>query len=604
MGNKRGYIYFLMCFILTFVLFGKLNFVQAANYDDKGTKLNVDNNKSWVIKFNKELDSSTVDNSKFVVTDESGQEIAVKATLGTDEKSVTVSPENQYSEGKTYSLFIKDGIKAKNKSSLVKTAKMQFTVKNSSTNDSNKNYTVCIDPGHGGSDTGNVGQSGVKEKDVDLAVALKLGKILQDNGINVVYTRKSDNVEWNKDTDLKSRFDVSNNSKADFFISIHCNAYPEKESINGVETYYSESDNIGKQLSQAVQDELVSNTGLVDRKIKVGLPQHEILRGTVASPILVELGFITNPVESTILGTEDFQSKSASSIANGVLKSLKLVDKSTSNTISSVPDLSQSVVQGTVGTLPETVTAIMSDGSSKKVSVIWQDKSVNTSELGTYSYKGTVGGYSKEVTLTLFVVDKENTPPAPTPDNSDIVCIDPGHGLGRDTGATGIDGLQEDDVTLSVGLKVGKILEDHGVKVVYTRTEDMRSTPMEVTDSLQKRCDIANAAGAKYFVAIHANSFDSAAALGTETLYNTGNAESERLAKAIQNSIVQEVGTYDRGLKDGNWLYVVKNTNMTAVLTELGFLTNPDDAAKMRDESYKQKYAQAIADGILQCLGK
>jgi N-acetylmuramoyl-L-alanine amidase len=132
----------------------------------------------------------------------------------------------------------------------------------------------------------------------------------------------------------------------------------------------------------------------------------------------------------------------------------------------------------------------------------------------------------------------------------------------------------------------------------------MRSTPMEVTDSLQKRCDIANDANAKYFISIHANSFDSAAALGTETLYNTGNAESERLATAIQNSIVQEVGTYNRGLKDGNWLYVVKNTKMTAVLTELGFLTNPDDAAKMRDESYRQRYAQAIADGILQCLGK
>ena len=604
MGNKRGYIYFLMCFLLTFVLFSRLSFVQAATYDDKGTKLNVDNNKSWVIKFNKELDSSTVDESKFVVTDESGQQIEVKATLGTDEKSVVVSPKNEYSYGKTYNLFIKDGIKSKSKSSLAQTAKMQFTVKSNSNNDANKAYTVCIDPGHGGSDTGSVGQTGVKEKDVDLAVALKLGKILQDNGVNVVYTRKSDTVEWNKDTDLKSRFDVSNNSKADFFVSIHCNVYPEKPSANGIEIYYLESDNIGKELSQAVQDELVSNTGLADRKIKAGLPQHEILRGTAASPILVELGFITNPVESTILGNEEFQNKSASSIANGVLKSLKLVDKSTSNTISSVPELSQTVVQGTSDTLPQTVTAAMSDGTSKRVSVIWDDKSVNTNELGTYSYKGTIAGYSKEVTLTLFVVDKETPPTPPVSDNSDVICIDPGHGLGKDTGATGIDGLQEDDVTLSVGLKVGKILEDHGVKVVYTRTEDMRSTPMEVTDSLQKRCDIANNAGAKYFVCIHANSFDVSTAAGTETLYNIGNSESQKLATAIQNSIIQEVGTYDRGLKDGNWLYVVKHTNMTAVLTELGFLTNPDDAQKLKDETYRQKYAQAIADGILQCLGK
>jgi N-acetylmuramoyl-L-alanine amidase len=601
LNNKRSYIYFLSCFLLIVAFCGKVNLVQAANYDDKGIKLDVDNNKSWVVKFNKELDNSTIDDSKFVVTDQDGQQMPVEVKLGEDEKSVVVSPKNEYNYGKTYNLFIKDGIKSKSKNGLIKTAKMQFTVKNNSSNDFNKDYTVCIDPGHGGTDTGNVGQAGVKEKDIDLSVALKVGKILEDSGVKVVYTRKTDSISWSKDNDLKSRFDVSNNAKSDFFVSIHCNAYPDNLATNGIETYYSESDSIGQKLAKSVQSGIVSNTNLVDRGIKVGLPQHEILRGTNATAIMVELGFLTNLQEEKIIGSEDFQNKSSAAIANGILSSLKLVDKNNNVTISSISDLSMSAAQGTTFTLPLTVTANMSDGTSKEVSIIWKDKAVSTTELGSYCYKGNVAGYSKDITLTLAVVDKVDIPQSTT---SEAVCIDPGHGLGSDTGATGIEGLQEDDVTLAVGLKVGKILENNGVKVVYTRTEDMRSTPMSVVDSLQKRCDISNNANAKYFVCIHANSFDSSAALGTETLYNTGNQESEKLATAIQNSIVEEVGTYDRGLKDGNWLYVVNHTNATSVLTELGFLTNPSDAEKLKDDSYQQKYAQAIADGILQCLGK
>lgn len=597
MNHKKSCIFFLFSFLLVLTFFGKFSFVQAAAYDDKGIKLDIDTNKSWIVKFNKELDNNTIDDSKFTVTDEKGQPVGVSVKLGTDKKSVIVSPKDQYSSGKTYSLFIKDGIKSTNKSSLTTPTKMQFTVKNSSVNDFNKAYTVCIDAGHSSIDIGNIGQTGIKEKDVDLAVALKVGKILQDNGVNVVYTRKTDSVSWDKDNDLKSRFDIANNGKSDFFVSIHCNAYPDNSSTNGIETYYSDSDTISQKLSQAVQGELANNTGRVNRGAKAGLAQHEILRGTAASAILVELGFITNPEESAILGTEDFQNKSASSIANGIIKSLKLVDKSKNITISSISDLSTNILQGSTYTLPLNVTANMSDGSSKKVSVIWNNKTVNTSEIGSYTYSGTVAGYSNPISLVLAVVAK---------DDSDVVCIDPGHGIGSDTGATGIDDLQEDDVTLSVGLKAGKVLEDHGVKVVYTRTEDMRSTPMSVTDSLQKRCDISNSANAKYFVAIHCNSADATSANGTETWDNPGNEESKNLATNIQSSIVEEVGMYDRGLKDGygRGLYVIKNTNAPAVLIELGFLSNASDAQKLRDDSYRQKYAQAIADGILKSLGK
>ena len=595
--SKKRYAVFISMVLLIFSFLIKTNVVHADGvYDDKGTKTNIELDKSWTIRFNQKLDKNTIDSSLIVVTDESGQQIPVDLKLGSDESSIIVSPKGQYTYGKNYDLVIKDGIKGINKSNLAKPAKMNFSTKSSTANNDQK-LTVCIDAGHGGNDSGNVSVSGIKEKDVDLSVALKVGKILQDNGVNVIYTRQSDSITWSKDNDLKPRFDIANNAKADFFVSIHCNSFPSNPSANGVETYYGDSDAIGQKLAQAIQDGLVKNTGLTNRGIKVGLAQHEILRGTSGNAIMVQLGFMSNQQEGDLLGTSDFQDKSASAIANGIIKSLDL-KKQDNVKISSIADTPTSVAVGSSYTLPLAVTATMSDGSTKKVNVIWDSKDVDTSKEGTFTYKGTVAGYSGSVSLILTVFSKPDT------SNNNVVCIDPGHGIGKDTGATGIGGLQEDDVTLAVGLKVGKILEDRGVEVVYTRTEDQRSVPMSVTESLQKRCDISNNANAKYFVSIHCNSFEVDSANGTETLRNESNSESERLATAIQKSIISGVGTYNRGLKDGNWLYVVKNTNSPAVLTELGFLTNPNDAEKLVSDSYRQKYAEAIANGILECLGK
>ncbi len=596
MKGKRAYIIIVFSFLFMLGLFGGVNKVQAASsFDDKGIKSGVDTNKEWTVKFNKELDKNTVNESNFIIKDESGQLVPINVTIGSDSKSVTVSPKKQYMYGKTYDLTISN-VKSSSGKELTLPGKMQFSTKK----DINSTYTVCIDPGHGGEDAGNVSSAGLKEKDVDLSVALKLGKILESNGVKVVYTRNSDSVSWNKDNELKTRFSIANDAKADYFISIHCNIYNENLGTKGIETYYADSDGVGEKLAQAVQSELVSGTGSIDRGSKVGLTQHDILRGTNGSAIMVELGFMSNKDESSLLATDDFQGKSASAIANGILKSLNLVNKDVN--ISSIEDMNASVQQGAEYDLPLNMTASMSDGSSKKVPVIWSSKKADTSSTGTYTYEGTAAGYSKPVKFILTI----GTIPVPTPSepSSEIICIDPGHGLGKDTGATGIGGLQEDDVTLAVGLKVGKILEDHGVNVVYTRKEDLRSTPMSVEDSLQKRSDISNNAGAKYFVCIHANSFEAESANGTETLVNQDNPEATKLATAIQNSIVNEVGTYNRGLKDGNWLHVVKNTSASAVLTELGFLTNPSDAEKLRSDDYRQKFAQAIADGILQCLGK
>ncbi|MEY7999372.1 N-acetylmuramoyl-L-alanine amidase [Clostridium sp. Mt-5] len=604
MKNTRIYMVLLMSFIFMLIVFARVNDVQAAGYDGMTVGKDVEVNKSWNIKFNIKLDTNTVNGSNIVVTDSDGNVVPVSLQVGQDGTNIVVTPKTQYTYGKTYNLTVKNGLKSAYGKSLKDQPKMQFTVKSNPTSSGNAKYTVTIDAGHGGTDFGNVSKSGIKEKDVNLSVALKAGKILEQNGVNVVYTRKDDNVTWDSSSDLQTRFDIANKANSDLFVALRCNSYAENSQVSGIETYYTDCSDSAKNAAEKIQNEMISYTGRTDRGIKAGVYKHTILRGTVAPAVMVELGFMTSTEESALLGSDDYQNKSAAAIANGVLKSLGSMDGNKGITISSISNLSDNITVGSQYSLPTSVQATMSDGTSKKVPVIWSADSIDSSKTGVFTYNGTVPGYSKQVLFTLTIVSKPTeTPPSSGTPGTPVIVIDPGHGMGNDIGATGINGLQEDDITLAVGLKTGAILQSKGINVVYTRTTDMRSVPMSVNESLQKRCDISNDANAKYFVCIHANYFTESSAHGTETLYYTGNSEGEKLALNIQNSIVKEVGMYDRGLKDGSWLYIAKNTNATSALVELGFVSSPDDAAKLSSDEYRQKFAQAIADGILQTLG-
>ena len=580
--------------IAVFMFLGSFNFVKAEEvYEDKGVELNVHSKKSWTVKFNNVVDSNTITAENIFVLNENGGKVPVELQIGSEGKTVIVTPLKSYDYEKKYKIILKDGIKSKAGKKLIKSAKLDFTIRNKE--DEYKSYTVCIDPGHGGEDSGYVSPYGLKEKSINLSVALKVGKMLEEKGINVIYTRKDDDIPWNSNEDLNYRIGMANNNNADYFVSIHCN-YSDNPSENGIETYYRNWDPISQSLGKAIQDEVINNTQGRNRGIKPALSEQEILLGTKAHAIMVNLGFMSNAQETNILADSDFQYNAALGITRGILNSLNLSDNTKQKpTISSIKNISETISTGSSYTLPTIVQATMSDGSVRKVGVIWNNKNVNTNTAGTYTYKGKVAGYPQQVMLTLNVRGYSI--------NSNVVTIDPGHGMGRDTGAVG--GVVEDEVALKVGLKVGSILESHGVDVIYTRKTDQRSNGMSVNESLQKRVDVSNAAGARYFVSIHCNSFGNAYANGTETLYNVGNAESKKLALAIQNNIIKEVGTYDRGLKDGNWLYLVNNSKATAtVLTELGFVTNSSDVAKLKSDAYLDKYARAIANGILKTMGK
>jgi len=185
---------------------------------------------------------------------------------------------------------------------------------------------VCLDPGHGGYDPGAVGISGLKEKDITLAVALEAGSFLTNSGIEVVYTRNSDQVSWPSEVnqDLAGRCRIANQAKADLFISIHCNSAGNPDA-RGTETYsytLSDRNQRGVEGSRLVQAELVAALGLQNRGTKTN--NFYVLRETVMPAVLTELAFLSNPEEERLLSQPDFRTRASKAIARAVLKFIGL----------------------------------------------------------------------------------------------------------------------------------------------------------------------------------------------------------------------------------------------------------------------------------------
>ncbi|AZB44549.1 hypothetical protein CEF21_20930 [Bacillus sp. FJAT-42376] len=174
--------------------------------------------------------------------------------------------------------------------------------------------TIVLDAGHGGSDSGAVGPTRLYEKDVTFAVTRYLGDILKENGAKVIYTRTTDIKP-----ELDTRAAISNNSDADIFISVHANANANR-SAKGTETYFNVTTNPNDQksrtLSSNIQRELVEQINTTSRGIKEA--GFVVIRENQLPSALVELAFISNPNEETMLRSDAVRRKAAQGIYNGI----------------------------------------------------------------------------------------------------------------------------------------------------------------------------------------------------------------------------------------------------------------------------------------------
>ena len=224
---------------------------------------------------------------------------------------------------------------------------------------------------------------------------------------------------------------------------------------------------------------------------------------------------------------------------------------------------------------------------------------------------------------------------APAAGEPFAVVIDPGHG-GDKEGAVSADGAREKDVTLQIARRLAARLKHQGARVILTRTSD---SPVP----LAQRAALANAERADVFVSIHLNSMPAPArsrARGVETYFLSADAsdasatavaarenadrlagepemdpsdavagilssledtanlsESSRLAYEVHERIVRSAAAEDRGVKQAPF-YVLAGARMPAVLVEVGFLSHPDEAARLRTPRHQERIAQGIAEGI------
>ncbi|MFY7833581.1 MAG: N-acetylmuramoyl-L-alanine amidase [Pseudanabaena sp.] len=175
---------------------------------------------------------------------------------------------------------------------------------------------VVIDPGHGGPDVGAT-RNGIYEKDIVLAMSKQLGRILQQMGYSVMYTRTED-----IDLDLEPRVQIAENARASAFVSVHVNSLEASASqVNGVETYHAPGASLGKNLAELVHEQIIASTGATDRGVRSA--RFHVIVKTSMPAILVETGFITNPSEAARLVNSAYQERMADAIAKGVDQFLK-----------------------------------------------------------------------------------------------------------------------------------------------------------------------------------------------------------------------------------------------------------------------------------------
>lgn len=181
---------------------------------------------------------------------------------------------------------------------------------------------VVLDPGHGGKDTGARGTQ-IDEKDVNLEIALRIGDILKNRGIDVEYTRTTDIT-----VGLEERAQIANVLNASLFVSIHNNANTDR-SKNGTETYYyAPIDNPNLFMQKEERQRLATNiqTGMINqlRRVDRGIKQDNfsVLRNTEIPSALAEICFISNPDEQALLMQTQYKDQAAQAIAGGILQYL------------------------------------------------------------------------------------------------------------------------------------------------------------------------------------------------------------------------------------------------------------------------------------------
>lgn len=191
-----------------------------------------------------------------------------------------------------------------------------------------------------------------------------------------------------------------------------------------------------------------------------------------------------------------------------------------------------------------------------------------------------------------------------------VVVIDAGHG-GEDGGAVAADGTVEQYINLQIAKYLEAQLQVLGIETVMTRTtensihsEGANTTRERKVSDIHNRMKIMEETQNAVFVSIHQNKFDSRNEWGTQVFYSPNTTSSAELADCIQKAVVKNLQPQNSRVikKSGSSIYLLYYAKKTAVLVECGFLSNPQETAKLKEETYQKQMAFSIALGILEYM--
>lgn len=177
-------------------------------------------------------------------------------------------------------------------------------------------FTVVLDAGHGGTDSGTnvtVGGKLIEEKDITLSVTEKVKAALEECGVTVIMTRQADEY-----VSLDDRVAVSNREKPGFFLSLHCNAFEDDDSVDGLECYYWKNDEAGQEYAKMLAAAVEELEDVNVRGAKEG--NYQVLRENTVPAVLVEMGFLSNRAEQKKLTDEEYQQRLAEKLVQGLLE--------------------------------------------------------------------------------------------------------------------------------------------------------------------------------------------------------------------------------------------------------------------------------------------
>ena len=191
-----------------------------------------------------------------------------------------------------------------------------------------KEKIIIIDAGHGGEDPGAVGVNGVLEKDINLKIALEVGRAFEEKGYIVVYTRTDDRLLYTEEenikgirkiSDLKNRCKVADRYPESIFVSIHMNSFGSSK-YSGLQVYYSAKNEESRALAESIQNKVIADIQKDNNRVTKPGKDMYILEHIDNVAVLIECGFLTNKAECEKLSEKEYQKELSFSIVCGIIE--------------------------------------------------------------------------------------------------------------------------------------------------------------------------------------------------------------------------------------------------------------------------------------------